>query len=162
MIFHNMDAKIRLVQNKDLEAVNRLLGQVLLVHHQARPDLFRESGKKYSDKELLAIFADERTPVFVYEEGGDVLAYAFCALLESHGGALNPFTTLYVDDLCVDEKARGRHIGRALFDYVKSFARERGCYNLTLRVWEGNEGAMAFYRAEGMNVQCTTMEVLLK
>lgn len=40
--------------------------------------------------------------------------------------------TLYIDDLCVDETKRGTHIGKQLYEYVVAFAKEQGCYNLTL------------------------------
>ncbi len=151
---------IRKAEARDLDAVNDLLGQVLRVHHEGRPDLFRPQGKKYSDEELLGIFADPRTPVFVYEEDGKVLGYAFCVLQKQESLSLMPLKTLYIDDLCVDEKARGRHIGKALFEYVREFARERGSYNITLHVWECNPGAMAFYRSLGMQPQYTSMEML--
>lgn len=151
---------IRKAEARDLDAVNDLLGQVLRVHHEGRPDLFRPQGKKYSDEELLGIFADPRTPVFVYEEDGKVLGYAFCVLQKQESLSLMPLKTLYIDDLCVDENARGQHIGKALFEYVREFARERGCYNITLHVWECNPGAMAFYRSLGMQPQYTSMEML--
>ena len=152
---------IRKAQPQDLEAVNSLLRQVLQVHHQGRPDLFRGQGKKYTDAELLAIFANPDTPVFVYEEDGTVLGYAFCAITHQESGSLMPLTTLYLDDLCVDEKARGKHIGKALFEYVKAFAKEAGCHNVTLHVWECNPGAMAFYQALGLKPQYTSMEVII-
>jgi hypothetical protein len=38
----------------DLEAINKLLIQVLTVHHNGRPDLFKAGTKKYTDEELLA------------------------------------------------------------------------------------------------------------
>lgn len=38
--------------------------------------------------------------------------------------------TLYVDDICVDENARGKHVGKTLFDYVKAYAEDNGFYNL--------------------------------
>ena len=37
-----------------------------------------------------------------------------------------------------------------------------GCHNITLNVWEGNDPALSFYRKMGMQVQKTTMEVVLK
>lgn len=151
---------IRKAEARDLDAVNDLLGQVLRVHHEGRPDLFRPQGKKYSDEELLGIFADPLTPVFVYEETGRVVGYAFCVLQKQESLSLMPLKTLYIDDLCVDEKARGRHVGKALFEYVREFARERGCYNITLHVWECNPGAIAFYRSLGMQPQYTSMEML--
>ena len=152
---------IRKAESGDLEAVNKLLGQVLKVHHDGRPDLFRPSGKKYTDEELLAIFANPDTPVFVYDEGGEVLGYAFCVLQRHDSGSLQPFTTLYVDDICVDETARGRHIGTMLFESVKAFASECGCHNITLHVWECNPGASAFYESLGLKplFRCLEMKV---
>ena len=153
---------IRPAEPRDLEAVNTLLGQVLAVHNAARPDLFRPSGKKYTDEELLAIFDNPDTPVFVYDREGIVLGYAFCILRHQDSGALMPLTTLYLDDLCVLESARGLHIGTALLEYVTAYAKEKGCHNITLHVWEGNSGAKAFYETQGMAPQYTTMELLCK
>ena len=151
-------SNIRSAVPEDVPAVNRLLEQVLSVHHQGRPDLFRSEGKKYTDRELLDIFADPHSPVFVFEEDGSVVGYAFCVEKTQDSGSLVPLKTLYVDDLCVDEKVRGRQIGRALFEYVKEYAREKGFYNITLHVWECNPGARAFYENQGMKPQYTSME----
>lgn len=152
---------IRKAQPKDLQAVNSLLEQVLAVHHKGRPDLFRAEGKKYSDRQILEIFRNPMTPVFVYEENNQVLGYAFCAIQVQDSGSLMPVRTLYIDDICVDEKARGKHVGTALFRYVKEYAKETGCHNITLHVWECNSDAMAFYKAMGMDVQYTCMETVL-
>ena len=151
---------IRPAEPRDLDAVNDLLQQVLNVHHNGRPDLFREIGKKYTDEELLDIFANPETPVFVFDKDGSVLGYAFCALQHQSSGSLQSLTTLYVDDLCVDAKARGQHIGKALFDHVKAYARKKGCHNITLHVWECNPGARTFYAAMGLTPQYTSMELI--
>ena len=151
---------IRKAEPRDLNAVNRLLRQVLKIHHDGRPDLFNETGKKYTDAELLAIFAHPDTPVFVYEKDGVVQGYAFCALQRQGSGSLRELTTLYVDDICVDADARGQHVGTALFQHVKAFARERGCYSVTLHVWDCNPGARAFYESMGLHPQFTSMELI--
>lgn len=151
---------IRQAKPRDLDAVNRLLQQVLAIHHAGRPDLFRPTGKKYTDTEILAIFANPRTPVFVYEKGGAVLGYAFCELKRQDSGSLRPFTTLYIDDICVEETARGMHIGKSLFEHVKKYAFQQGCHNITLHVWACNPGAQAFYEAMGMTPQYTSMELI--
>jgi len=156
----SLNYTIRKAEPRDLEAVNTLLQQVLSVHHRARPDLFREIGKKYTDEQLLAIFDNPETPVFVYDREGAVLGYVFCVLQRQGSGSMKDFTTLYVDDLCVHEKARGQHIGSILFEYVKGFAREQGCHNITLHVWEGNPGARAFYDSLGLKPQHTCLELL--
>ncbi|MBQ8576476.1 MAG: GNAT family N-acetyltransferase [Clostridia bacterium] len=148
----------------DIPDIDRLLYQVAAVHAAGRPDLFVMGEKKYTDDELLAIIENDSDtrPIFVYEDGGRVWGYAFC-ILEDHADAhvLTPIRTLYIDDLCVDESCRGRHIGTALYDYVKSYARDIGCHNLTLNVWECNTSARKFYERMGMQVQKTGMEVIL-
>ena len=104
------NGNIRAAGIRDIEAVNKLLGQVLRLHHEGRPDLFNASGKKYSDGELQAIFSNPDTPVFVYEQEGAGLGYVFCVLNHVSRGSLKPLDTLYIDDLCVAEHARGQHI----------------------------------------------------
>lgn len=155
--------KIRRAQEKDLRTVDRLLSQVLELHAAIRPDLFRPGTRKYTDDELLEIFQDERRPVFVYEdESGQVLGYCFCILQKpAFQTNMVPVRTLYIDDLCVDEKSRGKHVGRALYEYVLNFAKEAGCHNVTLHVWEGNDSARAFYEKVGFGIQQTTMEKIL-
>lgn len=70
-------------------------------------------------------------------------------------------TTLYIDDICVNEATRGKHIGKALYEYVRDYAKSIGCYNITLNVWEGNDAAYSFYKNMGMRIQKTGMETIL-
>ena len=153
--------EIRRAENGDIPRITELLYQVHKVHSDKRPDLFRRGAKKYAADELREIIADDERPVFVALLGGDVAGYAFCVFQRHGGGSLEDFTTLYIDDLCVDEKSRKSHIGSALYQYVLDFAKKSGCHNLTLNVWECNPGAMNFYRKMGLSVQKTTLEQLL-
>lgn len=45
------------------------------------------------------------------------------------------------------------HIGTKLYNHVIDFARKSSCYNVTLNVWAGNDGAMKFYERIGFKVQ---------
>ncbi len=134
---------IRRAENRDAAQVLHLLKQVNLVHHNIRPDLFN-LATKYTAADLQIIFADDSTPVFVYEQDGSILGYIFTCIID-HGGdnMLVPIKELYVDDLCVDEAARGQGIATKLYRHTLSFAKQIGCHNVTLNVWEGNEGALA-------------------
>lgn len=155
--------EIRRAQEKDMEDINRLLLQVCLVHHKGRPDLFKYGAKKYTDQQLRDLIADDSRPIFVAaDENGRVLGYAFCVFQQyPDNNILTDIKTLYIDDLCVDETLRGRHIGRSLYDYVLNYAKESGCYNVTLNVWSCNQGAMKFYESCGLKPQKTGMEVIL-
>lgn len=154
---------IRPAEERDIPRMGELLFQVCRVHHQGRPDLFRDGGRKYSDEELRALLQDGERPILVAEdEAGWVAGYAFCVFQRHRGeGSLRDLTTLYLDDLCVDESCRGRQVGRVLYEAVLELARASGCYNLTLNVWSCNESAMRFYERCGMRPQKVGMEVIL-
>lgn len=154
---------IRRAKAQDMAGINNLLLQVCLVHHKGRPDLFKYGAKKYTDEELLAIILDDMRPIFVaVDESENVLGYAFC-IFQQHlnNNILTDIKTLYIDDLCVDENIRGKHIGKQLYDAVLTFAKDSGCYNVTLNVWSLNEGAMKFYEACGLKPQKIGMETIL-
>jgi ribosomal protein S18 acetylase RimI-like enzyme len=155
--------KIRRAEEKDMNGINKLLCQVLMVHHNGRPDLFKGNVKKYTDKELLEIIKNDTKPIFVGVDDNDtVLGYAFCVFQQHvEDNILTDIKTLYIDDLCVDENSRGQHIGRQLYEYVLAFAKESGCYNVTLNVWSCNENAMKFYEKCGLVPQKIGMEKIL-
>lgn len=152
---------IRRAKNNDIEAITNLLGQVLEIHAELRPDVFIHGTTKYTRAELEEKIGDDGAPIFVAEDDGKVAGYAFC-VIEDHPATTNTRATktLYVDDLCVDGNCRGKHVGKTLYDYVIAFAKSIGCYNVTLNVWEGNE-ARRFYEKMGMKVRKTMMETVL-
>ena len=151
---------IRRASNKDIPRIIALLHQVNMVHHVIRPDLFKPHTTKYNEQELETMFKDDSKPVFVYDDG-EVQGYAFCQVTEVKDNLLLVDNkSMYIDDICVDEKARGKHVGKALYEYVRDYARSIGCHNITLNVWEGNNPAISFYKNMGMQVQKTTMEII--
>lgn len=153
---------LRKAQKADISALIRLLHQVNSIHAQGRPDLFRPDTTKYDEQELGAILDNPQTPVFVCCENDEVQGYAFCVHQRHAGDRLfADIETLYIDDICVDEQARHQHIGKALYDFVLAYARERGCYNVTLNVWSLNPGAQAFYESLGMKPYKIGMETIL-
>ena len=90
---------------------------------------------------------DKDTFIDVAVEGDAVLGYAMYEILyPKFESTMRPNKTLYLDDLCVDEKYRGKHIGTALFEQVVLEAKELGCYSVNLYAWEGNEAAKNFYK----------------
>ncbi len=154
----------RKAQEKDIPVIHKLLVQVCKMHHNGRPDLFKEEGsRKYTDEQLKEMIADESRPIFVAVDAkNEVAGYAFC-IFQQHinDNILTDIKTLYIDDLCVDEQIRGQHIGMMLYQEVLRFARANGCYNVTLNVWSCNETAMRFYEKCGLKPQKVGMETIL-
>lgn len=154
---------IRRAHAGDLEGLNRLLYQVLDVHREGRPDLFKSGAKKYTDDELKILLSDDERPVFAaVDDEGTMLGYAFCVLEEyrDHNIFIDS-KTLYIDDLCVEETCRGQHIGKALYEYAVRFAKENDCCRVTLNVWACNENARRFYEHLGFRPQKYGMEMRL-
>ncbi|MBE5938823.1 MAG: GNAT family N-acetyltransferase [Lachnospiraceae bacterium] len=153
---------IRRANISDISGINNLLEQVLMVHHNGRPDLFKSGAKKYTDEELSEIIKDDKRPIFVAVENEVILGYAFCVHIQHlDNNILTDIKTLYIDDLCVDENMRGRHIGTKLYEYVLEYARKENCYNVTLNVWSCNESAIKFYEKCGLMPQKIGMEIIL-
>ena len=136
---------IRKANINDIPRIIDLLHQVNMVHYEIRPDLFKPNTTKYNEQELQALLDDVNKPVFVFDDG-TVLGYAFCQVKEVKNDILlQDNKTLYIDDICVDESARGKRVGKTLFDHVLEYASSIGCRNITLNVWEGNVPAFKFY-----------------
>ena len=155
--------EIRPAEVYDIPALIELLYQVGDVHHRIRPDLFRNGARKYDEKQLQFLLLDSRRPIFVAVEENAVLGYCFCQIQEYfHHSVMTDRKELYIDDLCVEENCRGKHVGQALYDYVRAYARREGIGHITLNVWCGNESDMAFYEKQGMKKRSITMEVALE
>ena len=153
---------IRFAQIEDIPGILDLLKQVGQVHHEGRPDIFRAGAQKYGASQIISMLDKPGTVIFVAVEDSAVLGYCFCFVKEvSKDPVLTDCTTLYIDDLCIDENRRGQHIGKTLYDAACRYAKQRGCYNITLNVWSCNEGAKKFYKTLGLKPQKTTMEQIL-
>ena len=108
------------------------------------------------------MYPDDTRPIYVAEEGGRVLGYAFCQIKPSPATpTMVPHRILYIDDICVDSAARGKHVGKTLYDHVIAYAKEQNFYNVTLNVWSCNTSAMKFYESMGLVPQKVGMEIVL-
>ena len=154
--------KIRLATPEDVPEILNLLRQVAQVHHNGRPDIFRSDAQKYGPSQVLSMLDKSETPIFVAEEDGNVLGYCFCQMKTYYrDSVICDHTTCYIDDLCVHENCRGKHVGTALYEAVCRYAQSRDCASITLNVWSCNPSAMAFYEKLGLKPQKVGMEQLL-
>ena len=154
---------IRRAEKRDIDDLLRLLTEVNMVHHNIRPDLFKGPATKYSREELEEKIRIDEDPIFVFADDKDqVLGYILCVTEEVQESPLRTgIRTLYIDDLCVYETARGQHVGRQLYEYALDYARANGFYNVTLHIWSGNDSALKFYEKMGMQNQYTCLEQIL-
>ena len=83
-------------------------------------------------------------------DGDAVVAVAGYRFMET----LYAGKTLYVDDLNTDETRRSRGYGKALMDWLKREAKERGCVQLQLDSGVQREQTHRFYFREGLTINC--------
>ena len=151
---------IRKAITADIPALNNLLEQVLQVHAQGRPDIFKSSGAKYSNEKLQDILKNPNTPIFVAEDtNGQVVGYAFCQYRAIKDSAfIRDVKYCYLDDLCVDINHRAQGIGTQLYNYVKEQALKDGYPSVRLNVWCLNGTAIRFYEKLGLTPLSMIME----
>jgi GNAT superfamily N-acetyltransferase len=79
---------------------------------------------------------------FVAEEEGKILGFALYYIRYSTWKG----QAMYLEDIIVTEKARGKGIGRMLFDQLIVEAKEKKFNRIIWQVLEWNEPAINFYR----------------
>ena len=154
--------EIRFAEVRDIPGMIDLLQQVGEVHHRIRPDLYRSGAQKYDEAALEDLLKEPARPILAAVEEDRLLGYCFCILEEvKDDPVLCDTKSLYIDDLCVDETIRGKHVGSRLYDHVCAYAKSLGCKSVTLNVWCGNDSAMKFYESRGMRPRKIYMETQL-
>ena len=154
------DLILRKAEDRDAPAIARLLIIIARLHHGLRPDVFSDAGPKYDETAVREMLRDENQHIAVAERDGTALGYAIAQVKSlGDGGLIVSRRIYYIDDLCVDETARGQGIGKALVAYCRKEAKALGCDAVELNVWTANRGAAAFYEKCGFAVQRQTMEI---
>lgn len=154
--------EIRFAEVTDIDGILNLLEQVNFIHYEARPDILKQQSK-YSREELEDMLSKQvERPILVAVEDDQVLGYMFGIYQEvMNNRLLQDEKSLYIDDICIDEKARGKHIGQQLYEATKALAKDTGCRRITLNVWAFNTSAKSFYERMGMETFKTTLEDIL-
>ena len=77
--------------------------------------------------------------------------------------AVSPDIASFVIKSCLELQSENDFYSsmQLVTDYIREYAKELGCYEVTLNVWEGNDSAKAFSEKCGMKVQKTYMEKIL-
>jgi GNAT superfamily N-acetyltransferase len=136
-----VDLRIRPACAADLGILVRLLGKLFSIEADFTPDAARQRLG------LALMISDHRVrAVLVAERGGEVFGMVTAQLVVSTAeGGLSAL----VEDMIVEEGARGAGIGRALLEGIERWALERGATRLQLLADRENAPALAFYDRAG-------------
>ncbi len=158
-----MEITIRRAVMDDRIRIMPLQREIAGLHHDGRPDRFREEARYYSEEDFFAKLTHPDHRIFIAETDGEIAGYVFTAVrhIRNHPTYVD-FDTFYIDDLCIAERYRRHGIATALFERCITQAREAGCRNIELGVYCFNEDAIAFYEAMGMRPVMQRMEFAIK
>ncbi|HOD92311.1 MAG TPA: GNAT family N-acetyltransferase [Clostridia bacterium] len=158
-----MEYNVRKAQKKDVDDIIRLLKQIAQLHHEKRPDIFKNNANKYTqDLMYFKIKKPDEYIAVAVDDKDKVAGYIFC-LFETRKNHLfmQDRKLLYIDDFCVDDDKKGTGIGSLLFEHILAYAKNEHYDAIELHVWEFNESAMHFYEKHGFTTKYRRMELLL-
>ena len=146
----------------DFDAIHNLENQVFQIHLTARPDMIKPK-LPFNQEYYEQCLQDKNKKIFVYEEDESILGYCITLQVEYKDHHLFFDTKiLEINDMCVDENARGRSIGRLLVNNAKDYAKEIGATRLELSVWGFNSDARQFYEHLGLLERICRMEMSIE
>lgn len=152
---------VRRATPQDAALLAALNAPIHALHVAARPDIFRPlSG---DDPALIQFFADALAcpddVIFILEQDGTPAGYVYARIVRRPE---NLFTCalddVLVDQLSVSPPYQGRGHGAQLMQAAEAFAREGGFRRVALDVWAFNDGAQAFYDAQGFTAFSLRLE----
>lgn len=136
-----MTVTIRRAEPRDVPDILRLV--VALAVYEREPDAVKATEESLG----RTLFGpDAQVFAHVVEEGGAVVGTAVWFLTYS---TWTGRPSLYLEDLFVAERMRGRGVGRLVFRTLAREALARGCARIDWAVLTWNEAAKGFYRAIG-------------
>ena len=104
-------------------------------------------------RETTSVLIDDPNTEFLLAAPGDGAPAAGVCQLRYRLSVWTGADDCWLEDLYVDESARGTGLGRALVNVAIEHARERGCRRMELDVNEQNTAAIAFYESLGFTTE---------
>ncbi len=148
--------RIRLASEQDYDAVERIMKQVQRMHVDWRPDIYMDTDPVLPYDRYLAHLAEQQ--VYVADLEGEAVGLLICLVRHISGGPVRERDVLFVDSMAVEERYRGRGIGRKLFDTVLQLCREQEYDGLELQVNARNTKARDMYEKYGFTEKSVNME----
>ncbi|MBE6935367.1 MAG: GNAT family N-acetyltransferase [Ruminococcaceae bacterium] len=145
---------VRMAEMTDAARVNALYRSLAELHRTARPDVFASLAADTMPV-AAALIGDNGLILVAEDEDGTVQGMIMGKVRGYRG---QPAGILWIDDLIVEESARGRGVGSALLAAARDYGRRQGCTRLELNVWAFNETAIRFYEKNGLRVQRYILE----
>lgn len=145
---------------EEYEEVNKLAIQVHNCHVGWRPDLFHECNDIITKEDLEEMI--NKNSIFVAKEDGKIVGYVSIVVKVREHKGFRYRKQLDIDSICIDENYRNKGIGTALLNYVKEYAIQNDCTDISLNVFPQNVDAIHVYEKMGMQVKSIGYSMQIK
>jgi len=146
-----METIIEVPKLEDWEKVNKLAMQVHKMHVHWRPDLFFDVEEVILREDFEVMLQNKE--IFVAKLCEEIVGYIVFNIKEKNNHIMRYRKQLSIEAICVDEKHRGKGIGRSLLEHVKTIGKENNCTDMYLTVNEENKDAIKLYEKFGFKVR---------
>ncbi len=151
---------IRQADTDDLPAIAEIYHQLHEHHRQIRPDFFKDTPIDKLTESLEGFFYNYNMNVIVCENEA-IDGYAIFELSERENDLVYYRKRCYIEHLAVKKDKQRLGIGKALSEYIRNAALEKGCSSIELDSWYENYDAMDFYVKCGYMPRTIKMEQIL-
>lgn len=153
-----METKIRYALLEDYEDILLIMQQVVTLHAQWRPDIFKKTGDVLPFDFYNKIVNGKN--ILVFEENKKIAGFIIFLVRHIEDDILSERNILFIDTLAVDEQYRGQGVGRQLLASVKMIKEKEHYDGIELQVNAKNINARKMYEACGFSEQSIYMELL--
>ena len=143
--------EIRPATKDDYDAVFELFSEVLNVHAQALPQVFKPAQKDQSFRKLFdkALESSSKHLIIGFVDQLPVGYILFEIHADRKGGGKKSQPFIYITHIVVTETQRGKGYGSFLVEYVKQTAQQQNIQRIGLEVWVFNTAAKQFFERRG-------------
>ena len=152
--------EIRIAKKEDLGQLINILEQISQIHYESRPDIFKKKSKMQVKEDAIGIMNDKDKKVLVAIDNTSKIYGVLIYKIKEVKNHINlkESKILWIDELGVDEKYRGKGIGRCLMEEASIISKKLNCQRIELNCWDFNKKAISFYEKFGMSLQRRIME----
>lgn len=147
---------LELAKYSDREAVNNMAREVHAMHVAWRPDIYEMVDTLYPEDRFQE--AIKQRQLYVAKIDSIVVGYVLVKIRDYAWPGVVRRKVMLVDELCVEEIARGQGIGTEMMVDVRALAKAFGCTDLQLGVYPQNDAAVAFYQKCGFTIRSIDMQ----
>ena len=147
---------LELATLNDREAVNAMAREVHAMHVEWRPDIYEMPEELYPQERFLEVVKSRS--LYVAKISGVAVGYVSLKIRDYDWPGVVRRKVMFVDEICVEETARGQGIGKAMMEDVHALAKAFRCTDLQLGVYPQNDAAVAFYQKCGFTIRSIDMQ----